>query len=50
MTVKDIINNHHKKCEDCDLKDNCEGVHVTINGTSKCERGELKNDIGSNAI
>lgn len=40
MTILELFEKHRKKCKDCELKDDCDGIHITINNTTKCEKGE----------
>lgn len=40
MTKAELFEKHHEKCKDCELKDTCDGIYITINNTTKCEKGE----------
>jgi hypothetical protein len=48
MTQKELYDKHKIKCKNCTLK-NCDGIHLTINNTTKCERGEY-NESDNNTI
>lgn len=48
MTKKELFKRHEIKCKNCTLKD-CDGIHLTINNTTKCEEGEL-NESNNNTI
>ena len=41
MTRKELFERHEEKCKSCSNK-NCDGIHLTINNTTKCEEGEIK--------
>jgi hypothetical protein len=49
MTQQELFKQHKIKCKNCTLKDKCDGIHLTINNTTKCERGEV-NESNNNTI
>lgn len=49
MTQKELFEKHQQKCKNCTLENECDGIHLTIKNTTKCERGEV-NESNSNTI
>lgn len=40
MTKNELFQKHLEKCKDCNMKEDCDGIYITINNTTKCENGE----------
>lgn len=45
MTQKELYERHKTMCENCNMQNYCDGIHITINNTTICEQGEMKEAI-----
>ena len=44
MTQKELFERHKQKCKNCNLKDECDGIHLTIKNTTICEKFESEKE------